>query len=277
MPQRQNKVCSPIEPPDQRLTWRVSLQGELLTVRQMWNWRRSRQTVKRGKCLPFSAASRLRLLKLLASVDWDRQGQALFITLTVPDDCLPMGSGKLTQLRSHMIRYMENYLSVKLPILWRVEYKPRKTGSFEGFIAPHLHLLVFTPRFIPWQMVRDWWKGLLGYDGPVATDVQRARGGKQAARYASKYAAKKDSLTSLDYAAYLTLPGRAWGITRSELWAWGKLKRVTLTRPEDIEFAQRMGAMARPNYVPGRDGSFTVMWRGARTLGKAIIKRALAK
>jgi len=95
------------------------------------------------------------------------------------------------------------------------------------------------------------WRGILGYDGHVQTDVEVLRGAEAAAQYAAKYAAK-DSLGGLDNDAYLnTTCGRSWGVLRRLLVPWRPNRYLVSIPPEAVVMAQDFAAEITGKRYPG--------------------------
>jgi len=130
----------------------------------------------------------MRLLRLLNRIDWTQHARSLFVTLTYPDEFISRPLSRRTQDRSRFLREVETHVGKKVSSLWRLEWKPRRTGNVVGELMPHFHLVLFDVEFIPHAMVRHWWRTILGVaDGPLATDVQRPKTVDGVARYIGKY------------------------------------------------------------------------------------------
>ena len=67
----------------------IEIQGKLINVKYKDNIVRKPSPGTRGECKGFSSQSRLRLLKELNKINWEKFGMANFITLTWPDDVMP--------------------------------------------------------------------------------------------------------------------------------------------------------------------------------------------
>lgn len=195
----------------------ITIQGGLVTI-----------AFRESNCVPpekkkdqiineFSPGARLRLLKQVATIDWDKLPRGLFVTLTYPDDRADVEVRTATIQRHRFIRDTETYLQAKIPILWRKEQQKRKSGTHTGKYVSHFHLCVFSERFVPHAVVRDIWRKILGTTGALCTDVKRMRSGEHAAFYLAKYLSKPRHPSSLDYGLYLNKPGRAWGWHRKDL------------------------------------------------------------
>lgn len=200
----------------------------------------------------------MRMLRTVNRIDWRTVGRSVFVTLTYPDQFIERTYKARTQQRSLMNRYIEKFAKRKVGIVWRCEWKSRRSGQYKGKLVPHFHLLVCGVAFLPQARVREWWRTILGATGALATDVRAITGEEGAAMYLTKYMAKVDTL---DRAAYLNNPytmGRQWGLSRSK-----QIPRAKITVNRDLDeeetaFAQFECAKDRPRYNPLLDGGFTL-------------------
>lgn len=100
---------------------------------------------KRGKCKGFSAGSRRRMLDRLNQVS---VGATLpqFVTMTLPDDVFCDDVVEFAMRAKDRLDSFEKRLLRVCPGacgFWRIEWKARKSGSYEGKWFPHFHLLVW--------------------------------------------------------------------------------------------------------------------------------------
>lgn len=159
---------------------------------------------KRGKVTTFSAASRLRMFKLIHTV---RRSSALpvFITLTFPD-FFPTWEDAKRKMDTLFKRWKRRWPGVSA--LWRLEAKARKSGAMAGHVAPHFHMLVWGADFDGEKARLDWfeicgnseyahWRH--GYDDSGVM----LRSWEEAAAYCAAYCAKKGNASA---------PGRQWGV-----------------------------------------------------------------
>jgi hypothetical protein len=130
---------------------------------------------KRGQIHGFSRASRCRMMQFLAKVRLDEL-LPLFGTTTYPD-IFPDEAEKFKRdLQTQIERLKRRFPRVGL--LWRLEFKKRKTGVNAGKVAPHFHWLLwnvprrfdFKPETGKWAKVsqaRDgsWRETVKFYDG----------------------------------------------------------------------------------------------------------------
>jgi hypothetical protein len=105
--------------------------------------RNTRESAPRGEITEFSAASRRRMLEVMAKVQ--QAAVPFFITLTYPNE-FPL-------YRQDYKRHLETFfdrLQRRWPgaaVIWKLEFKERKSGQNKGKIAPHYHLFVYG---VPW-------------------------------------------------------------------------------------------------------------------------------
>ncbi len=99
---------------------------------------------KRGEVQRFSDKSRRRMMEAQAKLRRDEL--PWFVTLTYPND--------FPEYREKYKRDLECFgrrLRRRWPlacILWKLEFKMRKSGANKGKVAPHFHLFVYR---VPWE------------------------------------------------------------------------------------------------------------------------------
>lgn len=162
----------------------------------------------------FSRASRLRLLKFIAKVDWKKIPCGIFVTLTYPPSHGKRTLAQRNKDRYLFLRHLEEHLGHRITGIWRVEWKPRLTGNDAGEIVPHYHFVILKEKYVHYKLIRNWWRGILKVKGPLATDVRAIINGELAGFYIAKYVAKVQPLASLDNCAYHNSPGRHYGFIR---------------------------------------------------------------
>jgi hypothetical protein len=148
----------------------------------------SMKQTKRGQIHGFSRASRRRMMQFLAKVRLDEQ-LPLFGTTTYPD-IFPEDAEKFKRdLRTLIERLKRRFPGVGL--LWRLEFKKRKSGLNAGKIAPHFHWLLwnvprkfdFKPETGKWAKVSQakdgtWLETVKFYDGDKIATVVKAISGQ---------------------------------------------------------------------------------------------------
>lgn len=100
------------------------------------------QRPPRGLITEFSRKSRRRLMNRLAIIDQRRAGLPAFLSLTYPDESLPVDERTVKRhLNAFRMAYVRRF--GKRPVLWRRELQTRKSGRWVGEKAPHFHLLTW--------------------------------------------------------------------------------------------------------------------------------------
>jgi hypothetical protein len=191
---------------------------------------------KRGKIAGFSAKSRNRLMRTLASVK--RDNLPLFVTLTYPAEFPSIEQAK-KQLDNFLKRLARKFPAVAG--VWKLE--PQKRG------APHFHLLIWGVGYIDllvfapvawYQVVKSgdpnhlkWHQGELG-NAPCVQQIESQKG---VFWYASKYMSKEVG-SELDW-------GRWWGVFYRERLPVGEIINVEVSEKKAIEFIRYMRRYAR--------------------------------
>jgi len=160
---------------------------------------------KRGRIEHFSPASRRRLMRLMAQVDRTQfRKRPLFVTLTYPDKW----PADYRVYKADLARFLKAFgrRYPHIPIIWRLEYQERG--------APHYHLMIFSPWFIPWQWIaKTWFQATQKrdvYTLLAGTETRAVRSWAGVMHYAAKYMSKCGSPPQG------TLPGRLWGVHSRE-------------------------------------------------------------
>lgn len=155
---------------------------------------------KRGRIRGYSAASRRRLLRLMASVDRNAVGLPLFVTLTYPAVWSPDPERWKRDLDTFLKRLQRRF--PKVAVIWKLE--PQKRG------APHYHLVIFGVSYIDRYWLRQAWYEIVGSDDlrhlQAGTQVKRVKSWRGVGAYASKYLGKVG-----DEANFPEYAGRWWG------------------------------------------------------------------
>lgn len=171
---------------------------------------------KRGVIVEFSRRSRKRMMDSLAVIDQGEAGLPSFMSLTYPDEVLPVEEGRVHRELNTFRRAMERRYG-RRAICWRIEHKARKSGLHVGLMAPHVHLLIWKlePSAEDREWLADTWCRIVGSGSRAHWCVTRhdkswlmpdsARG---MGAYVSKYCAKVELGERC---------GRSWGWWRHEL------------------------------------------------------------
>jgi hypothetical protein len=142
---------------------------------------------KRGQIHGFSRASRRRMMQYLAKVRLD-EGLPLFGTTTYPD-IFPEAAEKFKRDLQTLIERLKRRFPL-VGLLWRLEFKVRKSGLNAGKIAPHFHWLLWnvprkfdfkaeTGKWAKVSQAKDgtWQETVKFYDGDkIATVVKLVSG-----------------------------------------------------------------------------------------------------
>lgn len=213
----------------------------------------------RGTIRGFSKASRMRLLKMVATIDWGMIPCSLFITLTYPDECQWDDPDERNKQRYLFHRNAEKHLGREVCGIWRTEWLPRKSGDCIGMIAPHHHALFLGVGFIPQEKIKLWWKAAIGSIRTVSIKVKGCRSAKKAALYVSKYCAKVPDEYYLDNGAYLNNQGRHWGYFRRPLIPRENQEIIDNLTPDEWEWlTSRANGLLRWR-LPEDDNGFCVL------------------
>jgi len=165
---------------------------------------------KRGIVTGFSGASRKRLMRVIASVE--RSERPVFVTLTYPDE-FDLDASKwkrdIDVLGKRLVRKLSG-----AGLVWRIEFKRRKSGKNKGRVAPHFHLLIYNASYRELRdFIPDAWFSVVGSGSgdhlEAGTRVEKIWSFGGIMRYVGKYITKVD-----EFPAEWT--GRAWGIIRKE-------------------------------------------------------------
>lgn len=190
----------------------------------------------RGPIRKFSDQARMRMIRECLKINWELTLPALFITLTTPDDIADTSPAERTTQREMFRRRLETHIGRKVPILWRIEWKRRRSGMLKGKLIHHFHLLVCNVEYIHWRLIRKWWALSIGAKGILKTWVERVESPLKCANYMQKYMSK---VPSLDYAPYLNNNnniGRQWGIMRRPQMPYSVRQQVFYLWDEDMEW-----------------------------------------
>lgn len=220
-------------------SWKLEQQGSLLAL-ACCDCHYQPQPGRRGQVEWFSNASRLRLLKKLARVCWRKMGQTQLLTLTYPDDHADGEYADRTRQRDALAKWINRQLPCEKSILWKVEWKPRKSGRRKGEVLPHMHLCVFNTAYLDWKATAEHWARIVGAPW-CDVDGRRSRG-DGVARYTAKYCAKDES-ENVGLVMHHNSPrkkGRAWGWLRQDLVPWDSRIQVSELTEDQVERALRV-------------------------------------
>lgn len=245
----------------------LTVQGKLVTWKDNAITAEVVRPGKRGECKGFSKSSRFRMLKMIATIDWEKALPCLFLTLTYPDRCGFQNSKQLTQDRSVFWRYLEAYLGQQVPAVWRTEWKVRQSGENEGHFMPHVHMLIMQCRFISYKWIRWHWRKTLRIWGRPNVQVEACDNSAKSAIYVAKYAGKEND-PLLGYGTYLnSTSGRSWGVFRRNLVPMCPITQIDLANTDEASLvrSELMRVVRKPEDTDF--SSFTIL--GDKNLEKA--------
>lgn len=251
--------------------YNVVVQGTLLEWKPNREPLKSKIGGKRGLITSFSRQSRLRMIKLFNRMDWERIQSGIFITLTYPDEIDVSSGERLRRHRQLFWRKVETWLEHHVPAIWRVEWMPRLSGSRLGELMPHFHIYVPDEKFIPYQMINDWWSGVLHVQ-LVMTDVTSVWERAKAGYYICKYAAKIDDPSislSLVHVGTKRL-GHHWGKFRRKRMPMAKRKVYRLYSNAEIDAIRDECLRGAKEYNEWGTESFSFLGRNATDLDAVL-------
>lgn len=255
--------------------WEATHQGKMLKVRHRQKYVCPRPYGKRKRITTFSRHSRLRQLKLVATVNWQEIPHSLFCTLTYPDEAVHCCQSKRNRERYLFMRYVEGYLGREVPIIWRVEWKPRQSGVNKGKHVPHIHLLILNAKWIPKETLRLWWRTILGVKKALCTHIKRIPSEEIASIYIAKYCAKTASTSTLEYLTYLNSTGRHWGVHRKPLLPLHAPIEFPSLPVDFVVWLQAVASGKLGYYDPMYDEGFTLLGEFAKQIGDKLLKKSL--
>jgi len=251
--------------------------GELLEITYSPGIQLNRSHGKRQVIKGFTRGARLRMLRMIASINWGNVRHGLFITLTYPDECAVRTLRERSTDKYLFLRYLEKHLQRKVSVLWRSEWIDRKSGDYQGYLIPHFHLLVFGAGYLPNETVRTWWRNALDLAGPLSTDVKAAPRDARVSYYVSKYAAKLPHLDIAPYHNNMCFTGRQWGVTRRAGVPMMEARVSRCLKPDEIELAKNLGRETFSKYGEFGEGGFTMMGKERSALIREKFAAALAE
>ena len=251
-----DREASPLKP----VLWHVEIQGRVVRFFRSGCKCPFDRHGKRGGIGPWTHQSRMNMLRFLNRVDWKRSPAYVFLTLTYPDEIDHRNYTKRSLDKQKFFRLMESHYGREVSVLWRWEWKKRKTGNRVGELMPHMHAVPFGVWWLDKEKLREMWASAIGREsGPLSTVVRRVYGVDGVAKYLAKYLSKEVDLDIGTYHNNGIKFGRHWGVTRSESVKLCPvaLERV-LTRAE-VKRVRQFGAMRWSGYDADTGGGFTLL------------------
>lgn len=253
----------------------ITYQGALL-IWQIYPYGHfKRRPKKRKEVGHFTRATRLRMIKKVATINWEETPNAHFLTLTYPDHYHDSHYYQRSMHRALFHRSMESHYGKHLSALWRVEFKNRLTGKYVGELAPHLHMIYFREKHISNMTANDLWCKAIGWDDYVNTCVKKMTNPRQVGFYVSKYLGKTDCI--LGNASYRSKEamGRQWGVLRKTEFPQAECR---VGRFQDSWFLDQCREHCLTGYTPINEWgneSFTIIGEKAKLIGSLIFDSAL--
>ena len=170
---------------------------------------------KRGHIKEFSRASRLRLLRFSAEIDWTLIPSSAWIRLSYPDDLIPTSPATRYYHLDLWKKRIERLQNKHVNGVWRVEFEARKSGKCIGEIAPHYHVILFGERYMSYTGCGKSWQEAIGATENNGSHVEIIGGAKGAQMYIAKYCAKLPCNGPANGAYHDVVSlGRQWGVIR---------------------------------------------------------------
>jgi len=256
--------------------WTAVIQGKSVKV-QLNRYRKvPKITTPRGDITEFSRKSRLRMLKRLATVDWQKIGISQFITLTYPDEVIHTDRHRRNRERYLIHRWIESTVGWQVSGVWRVEWKPRLSGVNKGKVLPHSHMLIFGSGHLDKEEVRSEWGRVIGKVKWVEVDVQHVPEGEAIACYVSKYCGKEEPPGILDNVPYVNKTGRHYGYLRRDKIPLHSKKVFLLREKMLIDFLKGKASTIIPGYDTRYCEGFTLLGEAAESVKEEIERIGVA-
>lgn len=215
---------------------------------------------RRTEIGPFSAGSRMRLLRYVNKIDWHRLPGSQFVLLTYPDKIDHRDMKARAVDRYVFLRYVEKLAKKHVPCIWRVEWMPRLTGERIGELMPHWHLLLMGCPKLSKRWVRETWRKTIGHDRSfLKVGWKEVWGELGAVKYLAKYVSKQSDLAIEAYHNKAFAFGRHWGITRKDEIPMQPIYVLRRLTTEEISEVKEYGHSQFETYDPVNGGGFTVL------------------
>jgi len=249
--------------------------GELLEISHLPHRKKKPLYHRRGQIKGFTKGARLRMLRMIASINWGSVKHGVFITLTYPDEHADRSMGERNTDKYLFMRYIEKHLGKKVGVIWRLEWEPRKSGKRLGQLTAHWHLIVFGIKFIPKDVVRSFWQCVLRADGPVVTWIDGITTGKKLARYVGKYCSKLPEADVLDNSTYLNSQGRHWGVMRRELVPFADRVVIPCLTDKELHLVENLACMTFRYFCREAQQGFSVFGENAKKVGEILFEKRI--
>lgn len=210
------------------------------------------------------------MLKMVAGIDWEDAGRCSFITLSYPDHYQGMHYRQMGIQRWMFWRHVEAFAGRNVAAIWRIEWKPRKTGQWIGQLMPHVHMITFREKYLQEDEVRTWWGKAIGWENYVDVDLEWMTSAKQVGMYVAKYVGKESR--TLGNASYLSKipPGRQWGKLRAEAFPMAESRVGRFRDSNKTDWNRAKALEGRPRINEWGNESFTLLGPMAWIIGESI-------
>lgn len=243
--------------------WDVEIQGKRITVTTRLIEYKPQLVAKRGCISRFSEAARLRMLRWVASVNWRRMTRGHFFSFGYADD---VAHNTKEQRKRHIYEFhrdMEIYLGREIPLSWRIEWEPRKSGRFVGEILPHWHMIVAGTSFLDYRKLRASWCRITRTKQVPNMRFDRLKNGDAVSMYIAKYAAKSEDALLLGNLSYGNITGKHYGYRRRNGFPMCKKTTFRDLTPDVVKRLRATAASCLPWYRADADGGFTLLGENA--------------
>ena len=212
------------------------------------------------------------MFRMISRINWPAAKTGLFITLTFPDEILPVDSWARSRALKEFFRQFEAELGGLVSALWRCEWEVRQTGIHAGQVMPHYHLIVFQVRYFPYSKVNAIWRNVIRWPGYCRTDTQRLANEKAHGSYIAKYCAKVPRDGSLVSVTYSRIDGKHWGYHHKKLLPMAMREFFDWVPEDTARKLRSIAARELPWYRQETDSGFCLLGRFGRGLSREFKK-----
>ena len=251
-------------------TYSVKVAGSVVQLETSFYGGANVRATPRGDITGFSSASRRRLFKFCAAVNWDALPNSYFVTLTYPGEYPTDGLRVKRDLDTFRKAWSREYHDLRA--VWKLE--------FQGRGAPHFHLAITGGEDI--EQVKAWtsnaWYRIVGSGDlrhlEAGTQVQSLQG-NPAAYFAGYVGLSKGSKEYQHKVPdnYENV-GRFWG-------SWNvapEWKREQLTSGEFVQLRRLLASSARAAGAPLRStGRIQSQWHHTRGRSALLVVSQLSR
>ncbi|OPY64568.1 MAG: hypothetical protein A4E57_03504 [Syntrophorhabdaceae bacterium PtaU1.Bin034] len=196
----------------------------------------------RGIIKGFSSKSRRRLIKTLCRVPY---GFGMRFELTFADDVMSnLTIQERARLGAKILHRWQTWIERNYPqavLVWKKEWKPRKSGALKGQLMPHYHFMVYHPSFSDRDYMELWSTIAIKWVRLTKTEDYRAY--NVALHNRSRGILKPDDPYSRYFGKYVTKcqVAEEEGLGRF----WGIIGPLELAEPEKVELTDYQVAVLK--------------------------------